>query len=172
MIKLNLNGINELDLDLAGSITITPAGNGVINISQTIPVATTSSVGLVKPDGTTVTIDPDGTIHSTGGGGSVVATFSDESGSRAYGTIYQNTTGKPILVSGGGQTSPGGSVGSLTALVGSTTPVFTIYATEATATVSGAYVGFCFIVPDTWYYMINVSGAFPGPNFWTETTLG
>lgn len=33
--------------------------------------ATTSRLGGVKPDGTTVTVDSDGTIHSAGGGGAV-----------------------------------------------------------------------------------------------------
>ena len=42
-----------------------------INSIQTavIPIATTSRAGLVKPDGTTITVDQDGTIHSVGGGG-------------------------------------------------------------------------------------------------------
>lgn len=31
--------------------------------------ATTAKAGIVKPDGTTITVDPDGTIHSQGGGG-------------------------------------------------------------------------------------------------------
>ena len=35
----------------------------------TIPVATTETAGKVKPDGTTITVDEDGTIHSAGGGG-------------------------------------------------------------------------------------------------------
>lgn len=33
----------------------------------TIPVATTETAGKVKPDGTTITVDADGTIHSAGG---------------------------------------------------------------------------------------------------------
>lgn len=36
-----------------------------------VPVATTETAGKVKPDGTTITVDADGTIHSVGGGGSV-----------------------------------------------------------------------------------------------------
>lgn len=36
-----------------------------------VPIATTSTAGKVKPDGLTVTIDSDGTIHSTGGGGGI-----------------------------------------------------------------------------------------------------
>lgn len=35
--------------------------------AQAVPIATTDTVGKVKPDGTTVTIDNDGTIHSVGG---------------------------------------------------------------------------------------------------------
>ena len=34
-----------------------------------VPVATISRVGVVKPDGTTISIDSNGTIHSIGGGG-------------------------------------------------------------------------------------------------------
>lgn len=34
-----------------------------------IGIATTSRAGIVKPDGTTVTVDADGTIHSVGGSG-------------------------------------------------------------------------------------------------------
>ena len=34
-----------------------------------MPIATTWSIGGVKPDGTTITIAEDGTISSQGGGG-------------------------------------------------------------------------------------------------------
>lgn len=37
---------------------------------ETLPIATTESLGAVKPDGVTVTVDIDGTIHAVGGGGS------------------------------------------------------------------------------------------------------
>jgi len=33
-----------------------------------IGLATTGKAGAVKPDGSTITVDPDGTIRSTGGG--------------------------------------------------------------------------------------------------------
>lgn len=36
---------------------------------ETAPIATLETVGVVKPDGTTTTIDQDGTIHAVGGGG-------------------------------------------------------------------------------------------------------
>ncbi len=34
-----------------------------------IPVATLIEVGGIKPDGSTVTVDSDGTLHATSGGG-------------------------------------------------------------------------------------------------------
>ena len=36
-----------------------------------VDIATTSKAGIVKPDGTTITVDTDGTIHGVGGGGDV-----------------------------------------------------------------------------------------------------
>lgn len=67
--KINLNGILELDLNLEGTTTASITSPGVVEVDNTLPIATTSSTGVVKPDGTTITIDPDGTIHAVGGGG-------------------------------------------------------------------------------------------------------
>ena len=58
--------------------------NGKVPTEQ-IPVATTSTPGGVKPDGTTITVTEDGTISVTGGSGSgefdyVVETYTDEQG--------------------------------------------------------------------------------------------
>lgn len=39
-----------------------------------IVIATTERIGVVKPDGTTITIDPDGTIHASGGADVDIAT--------------------------------------------------------------------------------------------------
>jgi hypothetical protein len=39
-----------------------------------LPVATDEQVGLVKPDGTTITIDENGTLTAIGGGGGGVTT--------------------------------------------------------------------------------------------------
>ena len=53
------------------------AANGVASLdtngkvlTEQIPVATTSTLGGVKPDGTTITVTEDGTISATGGSGS------------------------------------------------------------------------------------------------------
>ena len=40
-----------------------------------IGIATTTTAGIVKPDGTSITIDSDGTIHSTGGTGTIDNAF-------------------------------------------------------------------------------------------------
>lgn len=43
---------------------------GKIKETNSTPLATTETVGKVKPDGTTITVDEDGTIHSAGGSNS------------------------------------------------------------------------------------------------------
>ena len=50
-----------------------------------IGIATTEKAGLVKPDGITITVDADGTIHSVGGGGTA-------------GTMdYEDLANKPLI---------------------------------------------------------------------------
>ena len=68
------------------------AANGVASLdpngkvlTEQIPVATTSTLGGVKPDGTTITVTEDGTISAAGGSGTgefdyVVETYTDEQG--------------------------------------------------------------------------------------------
>lgn len=36
--------------------------------AEDLPIATSSVAGAVKPDGTTITVDTDGTIHATSSG--------------------------------------------------------------------------------------------------------
>ena len=48
-----------------------PTSSGTLALTSQLPsIATTSTAGLVKPDGTTITITNDGTITAVGGGGS------------------------------------------------------------------------------------------------------
>ena len=66
-----------------------------------LPIANTTSPGVVKPDGTTVTIDPDGTIHalSSGGtGGGTVTSVSLVGKPSVAGII--SVTGSPVVSSG------------------------------------------------------------------------
>lgn len=68
-------GILNGDQNTNGSVAkqIKDAIDG-LNIPSEIPIATTSIAGKVKPDGDTITIDQDGTLHSTGGSGQVIST--------------------------------------------------------------------------------------------------
>lgn len=51
------------------SQTITALGNAIINlVDRKTPIATASTVGMVKPDGSTINIDANGVISSNGGG--------------------------------------------------------------------------------------------------------
>ena len=60
--NINDGGVPEIYkiIDIQG--TLAPVGEGEL------PIATVNSVGVVKPDGTSVTITQDGTISATGGG--------------------------------------------------------------------------------------------------------
>lgn len=58
------------------NVTLTDLTDGTVRIDATggggisdIPIATTTTAGKVKPDGTTITITDDGTISAVGGGG-------------------------------------------------------------------------------------------------------
>lgn len=58
------------------NVTLTDLSDGTVRIDATggggtgdIPIATTTTAGKVKPDGTTITITDDGTISAVGGGG-------------------------------------------------------------------------------------------------------
>lgn len=65
-----------------------------------VDVATTSQTGVVKPDGTSITVDPDGTIHAPGGGGGGggPTTQTDVTSTRLAGIVYQNTGASPRYV--------------------------------------------------------------------------
>ena len=54
---------------LEGYATESYVDEKVAAVKVEVPVATTETAGKVKPDGTTITVDEDGTIHSVGGGG-------------------------------------------------------------------------------------------------------
>ena len=84
--KVNINTYNtdmanKVDTEVIGDLDDlnTSSKDSIVNAinsiqTQSIPIATIDSVGVVKPDGTTTTIDSDGTIHAIGGGGSTGGT--------------------------------------------------------------------------------------------------
>lgn len=75
--KANTSALDsKLDKTSAGSLSLlntTDKSSLVAAINEvnreTLPIATTSSLGGIKPDGNTITVDVDGTAHAVGGGG-------------------------------------------------------------------------------------------------------
>ena len=66
--KADKDLIGDLDdLNTSAKGSLVEAINSVNR--ETLPIASLDNVGMVKPDGTTVTIDQDGTIHAVNGGG-------------------------------------------------------------------------------------------------------
>lgn len=63
--KTTIGNLSDLTTDVKTSIVAAINSIGVIET----PIATTSVAGKVIPDGETITVDQDGTIHSVGGGG-------------------------------------------------------------------------------------------------------
>ena len=66
-------------LTAGANVTLTDLTDGTVRIDATggggtsdIPIATTTTAGKVKPDGTTITITNDGTISAVGGGGATI----------------------------------------------------------------------------------------------------
>lgn len=69
--------MKQTKLTAGSNITLTDLTDGTVRIDSTggggtgdVPIATTTTAGKVKPDGTTITITDDGTISAVGGGGS------------------------------------------------------------------------------------------------------
>lgn len=67
--------MKQTKLTAGANITLTDLTDGTVRIDSTggggtgdVPIATTTTAGKVKPDGTTITITDDGTISAVGGG--------------------------------------------------------------------------------------------------------
>ena len=80
--KILIGDLDDLNTSEKGSLV--EAINSVNR--ETLPIASLDNVGMVKPDGTTVTIDQDGTIHAVNGGGTGSGT-----------TDYNALSNKPII---------------------------------------------------------------------------
>jgi hypothetical protein len=128
--------------------------NGTPNGSQ-------SKLNLVAGSDVTLTDDGSGdiTIAASGGGSGATSLFTKTyftSSSRALGTVYQNTTGKPIIVMG--SVSQSGS-NILTAYCDSSSSPTTVVNEQLCSFGSGSGLVFLFLVPNNYYYKVAASGA-------------
>jgi hypothetical protein len=98
------------------------------------------------------------------------STTTDQTGSRGFGVTYQNTSSRPLFVSGWG-TTHGSSTGELDAAVGPVTASITVFKNKNTASVEGAPAGFGFMVPPGYFYQVTAAGDVYTLGGWTETTL-
>ena len=93
--RININGIGELRFNLPGTTTASMPAPGTTQIDNSLPVATDSTIGAVKPDGLTITVAGDGTITAIG------STFHDEpltDGNGSFIFAATLTTGGDIIV--------------------------------------------------------------------------
>ena len=69
--------MKQTKLTAGANITLTDLSDGTVKIDAAgggtgdVPIATTTTAGKVKPDGTTITITDDGTISAVGGGATI-----------------------------------------------------------------------------------------------------
>lgn len=100
------------------------------------------------------------------------STQTDVTGSRSWASSFHNTTGSTLIISGFTTTPGGSSVGTITCMSGPSTPSLEVWGNEYTATVASAPAAFFCIVPNTYFYALNVSGDIAAsPSKWIETTV-
>ena len=145
--RLNTNSFTIGNTGINGYVLM---GNGSSYVPQPLPVQPSSGVT---------------TVHNVFTGG------------KAFNTVYPNTSGKTMYVSGAGYTD-GGHVGSVQALIGpdSTSVSITIFAQTSGASVINGVIGWFFIVPVGWWYKIlansltnNQGSAIQGIQWWNES---
>jgi hypothetical protein len=95
----------------------------------------------------------------------------DVTGSRAWSSVYQNTTGLPMSVDGYGLAVTGSSTNNISCFVGTTsTPTIEPFSQTGTATVSGGAASFHLLAPNNSYYeCFKVNDMAGSPASWVET---
>jgi hypothetical protein len=87
---------------------------------------------------------------------------------RAIDTVYQNTTGKLLMVT----VTVGCNASSGQALIGASNPPTTVVANPGTVTAANTFFPTTFIVPVGYYYEILTSSGVISKWYWTEWTIG
>jgi hypothetical protein len=148
---------------------LTPADEQMANIEATVgeglSIAGSPGVSIATP------------LVITGTLPAPIKTYGDLSinnvtGSRAFATPYQNTSGMSLAVSMTGKSVTGGAVGNLTVNLGPVSPPANAVAfEEITATVANKESAMFFVVPPGWWYEVQVTGDIAGaPGRWWEWT--
>ena len=90
--------MKQTKLTAGDNITLTDLSDGTVRIDSTggggtgdIPIATTTTAGKVKPDGTTITITDDGTISAVGSGGGATIDDSTTATTSVWSSSKTNT---------------------------------------------------------------------------------
>lgn len=128
--------MKQTKLTAGSNITLTDLTDGTVRIDSTggggtgdVPIATTTTAGKVKPDGTTITITDDGTISAVGGGSAptnMVTTDTEQeiSGQKTFtylgssfdGHIYPSLKINQLTIGQTGAIVPSSAFQSLTSL--------------------------------------------------------
>ena len=133
----NLTVTNPITGSITGSAGSVTAGNIVGTIqSANLPKASTSNLGAVRVDGTTVTIDADGIISSTGGGGGA-GSGTVNTGTAGNLTYYASSTTAVSPLTALNWTA-GTSTLSLTGTFSATTLSGSLAASNLTGTIAAA----------------------------------
>ncbi len=99
----NNNSVKDKIDDYEDIIPSSASSSNQLLTEEDLPVATDEQVGLVKPDGTTITIDENGTLTAIGGGGGSSVTTRDYAYTGAIQTFTAPETGTYTLEVQGGQ---------------------------------------------------------------------
>lgn len=123
-----------------------------------------------------ITVDALGRVTAAANGSaapSLTVTQTEVHSARAWTTVYHNTSGGLMLISGYALTPAGSSVGNYACYSdAAATPTQVVWANEFTATVTNTPAGFQFSVPPGYYYKVVVTGDIAGsPLIWIETVL-
>nr|DAH28079.1 MAG TPA: hypothetical protein [Caudoviricetes sp.] len=118
--------MKQTKLTAGVNVTLTDLTDGTVRIDSTggggtgdVPIATTTTAGKVKPDGTTITITDDGTISAVGGGSAptnmvTIDTKQEISGQKTFtylgssfdGNIYPSLKINELTIGQTGATTP------------------------------------------------------------------
>jgi len=136
--------------------------NGATSGSTTIQAtdATTQTITLPANSGTVLTTASTDTVNSLNAGIGVNQTWTDVNASRAIGTTYTNSTGKPIIVALSYTNS------TATTIQGLTINGVAVYAAGVAVASQGS--GFALVVPNGATYVTITNGGTMTKVTWTE----